>query len=102
MPTIRIPHDLPPDEVRRRMAARADDLVKLIPGGIGSVRHEWRDEDVLVFEIGAMGRSIPATATVEEGALAIDYSRPAGMGFVQPMVDGIIRMAGDKLLLGKG
>ena len=102
MPTIRIPHDLPPDEVRRRMAARADDLVKLIPGGIGSVRHEWRGEDVMAFEIGAMGRSIPATATVEDGALAIDYSLPAGMSFVQPVVDGIIRMAGDKLLLGKG
>ena len=102
MPTIRIPYDLPPDEVRRRMAARADDLVKLIPGGIGSVRHEWRGEDVMAFEIGAMGCSIPATATVEEGALAIDYSLPVGMGFVQPMVEGIIRMAGDKLLLGKG
>ena len=102
MPTIRIPHDLPHDEVRRRMAARADDLVKLIPGGIGSVKHEWRSADVLAFEISAMGRAIPATATVEDGALAIDYSLPMGMGFVQPMVEGIIRMAGDKLLLSKG
>ncbi len=102
MPTIRIHHDLPPEEVRRRMTARADDLVKLIPGGIGTVTQKWRSADVLAFEIGAMGRTVPATATVEDGALAIDYSLPAGMGFVQPMVEGIIRMAGDKLLLGKG
>lgn len=39
MPSVRIAHDLPRPEVRRRMAARADDLVKLIPGGLGRVEH---------------------------------------------------------------
>lgn len=51
------------------------------------------------FVIHAMGHSIASTATVEDAALVIDFDLPAGMGFVRPMVEGIIRQAGDKLLL---
>lgn len=99
MPTVRIAHDLPRAEVRRRMAARADDLVKLIPGGLGRVEHRWEHDDRMDFVIHAMGHSIASTATVEDAALVIDFELPAGMGFVRPMIEGIIRQAGDKLLL---
>lgn len=102
MPVVRIAHNLPRAEVRRRMAARADDLVKLIPGGMGRVEHAWTSDDRMAFTIHAMGRAIASTATIEDDALAIDFELPAGMGFVAPMVEGIIRQAGDKLLLGKG
>lgn len=102
MPSVRITHNLPRDEVRSRMALRADDLVKLIPGGMGRVEHQWMDDDRMAFTIHAMGRTIASTATVEDAALVIDFELPAGMGFVAPMVEGIIRQAGDKLLLGKG
>lgn len=101
MTSVRIAHDLPRDEVRRRMAAHADDLVKLIPGGLGQVQHRWDSEDRMAFVIHAMGHSIASTATVEDAALVIDFELPAGLGFVRPMIEGIIRQAGDKLLLEK-
>ncbi|WP_432767676.1 MAG: hypothetical protein HEQ22_09520 [Sphingopyxis sp.] len=102
MPTVRIAHNLPADEVRRRMTARADDLVKLIPGGLGRVEHRWDSEDRMLFTIHVMGKSVPASATIEPDALAIDFELPPGLGFAEPIAEGVIRQAGDKLLLGKG
>jgi hypothetical protein len=102
LPTIRMAHQLPRDEVRRRMAARAGDLHKLIPGGVGAVTHAWAGEDVMRLEIAAMGQSVAATATIEDAALAIDYALPPALGFFQPMVETVIRQAGDKLLLADG
>ena len=102
MPSVSIAHDLPRDEVRRRMTARADDLHKLIPGGIGQVQHQWEGEDRMAFTVTAMGQSIRSTATIEERALVIDFTLPPALTMMRPMVEGVIRQAGDKLLLGKG
>ena len=64
MPNVRIAHDLSRAEVRRRMAARADDLVKLIPGGLGSVEHRWENDDRMDFVIHAMGHSIASSLSL--------------------------------------
>jgi hypothetical protein len=102
MPTVRIPHQLPRAEVRRRMAARVGDLHKLLPGGMGSIRHDWASEDRLDIIVRVMGQQIESAAEAEADALVIHYTLPPGAGFVQPMVEAVIRKAGDKLLLEKG
>jgi hypothetical protein len=101
MPTVRIAHSLTHAEVRQRMQARVGDLRKLSPGGMAKIEHHWINEDRLAVIVTAMGQRIESVAEVEPGALAIHYSLPAGAGFIAPMVEGVIRKAGDKLLLEK-
>ena len=104
MPSVRIAHDLPPAEVRRRMSARVADLHKLLPGGAakagGSIEAAWADDDRMTISVRVMGQGIECEARIEPGALVIDYTLPKGAGFIAPMVEAVIRRAGDKLLLG--
>ncbi len=102
MPTVTIVHQLTRGALRERMAARAGDLGKLMPRGMATVEHSWRDADTLAFSISAMGQRIDASATATDDALTIDYKLPAMMAMMQPMVDGIIHKAGEKLLLETG
>ena len=99
MTSISIAHDLPRAEVRRRMTARVADLPRLIPGGLAQVTHEWQGADRMLLTVRAMGQSVPAQVDVEDRALAISFDLPRGVGFLRPMIEGIIRQAGDKLLL---
>jgi hypothetical protein len=100
MPSVRIPHELSAAEVRRRMAARVDDLAKLLPGNRGKIEAAWQGRDRLGITVTVMGQRIVSSATVVPGELVIDYTLPPGMGFIAPMVEAVIRRAGDKLLLG--
>jgi hypothetical protein len=102
MPSVRIAHDLTAAEVRRRMTARVGDLYKLLPGGAGSITAEWQGRDAMHIAVRVMGQAIDSTARVERGALVIDYTLPKGAGFIAPMVEAVIRRAGDKLLVGRG
>ncbi len=100
MPTVRIAHTLPRAEVRRRMSARVGDLDKLLPGNRGKIDAAWKSENAMTITVRVMGQVIESIATNEHGALVIDYTLPGGVGFIAPMVDAVIRRAGDKLLLG--
>jgi hypothetical protein len=100
MPTLRIPHDLTAAEVRRRMECRVGDLHKLLPGGAGSIEATWQHRDRLNITVRVMGQVIESAAVVEPGALVIDYTLPARANWIAPMVEAVIRRAGDKLLLG--
>lgn len=102
MPTVRIAHTLPTDEVRARMAVRVGDLADMLPGGMGSITHQWENPDRLAITVHAMGQVIESHATAEPDALVITYTLPAGAMLMKPMVDTMIRAAGDKLLLDKG
>lgn len=99
MAEVRISHDLDAAEVRRRMAARVGDLERLLPGGAGTITHEWQNDDVMGIVIETMGQRIESTATNAPGALVIAFSLPPGVGFIRPVVESVIRKAGDKLLL---
>jgi hypothetical protein len=101
MPTVRISHTLSPAEVRARMAARVGDLAAMLPGGMGSITHAWESADRLAITVHAMGQVIESHATAEADALVITYTLPAGAMLMKPMVNGMIRAAGDKLLLDK-
>jgi hypothetical protein len=100
MPSVRIPHSLPAAEVRRRMEARVGDLHKLLPGGMGRIESAWEGQDRLAITVRVMGQVIESAAVVERGALVIEYALPKGASFIAPMVEAVIRRAGDKLLLG--
>jgi hypothetical protein len=102
MPTVRIAHELTNAEVRRRMAARVGDLQKLLPGGAGTIEAAWQGRDRMAITVRVMGQVIESAALVERGALVIDYALPKGASFIAPMVEAVIKRAGDKLLLGKG
>jgi Putative polyhydroxyalkanoic acid system protein (PHA_gran_rgn) len=102
MPSVRITHKLSPAEVRGRMAARIDDLHKLLPGGAGAIEAAWEDDDRLSITVCVMSLTINCAAEIEPDALVIHYALPGGAAFVAPMVEGVIRKAGDKLLLDKG
>lgn len=102
MPTVRIAHSLSRAEARRRMEARVGDLQKLLPGERGTIEAAWKSEHVMAITVRGMGQVIDSTATNTHGALVIDYVLPKGMGLIAPLVEAVIKRAGDKLLLGKG
>jgi hypothetical protein len=102
MPSVRIAHSLSAAEVRRRMAARVDDLPKLLPGKQGQIAAAWQGRDRLNITVTIMGQVIESMATVVPRELVIDYTLPTGAWWIAPMVDAVIKRAGDKLLLGKG
>jgi hypothetical protein len=80
------------------MDQRIGDLPKLLPGGRGAIEAGWKSENVMTITVRVMGQVIDCTATNTPGVLVIDFTLPPGMGFIAPMVEAVIRRAGDKLL----
>lgn len=76
-----IAHNLPADEVRRRMTARVEDLFRVIPCALGRVEHPWKHEDPIPFTIGMRGKSGPLCATIGPDPLATIFELPPRMVF---------------------
>lgn len=41
---VPIPHDLPREEVRRRLSSRSHEIARFIPGGMAQVTTDWPNE----------------------------------------------------------
>jgi hypothetical protein len=42
---VKLPHDLPREEVRRRMRAHADEIAGFFPPGLAKVTTSWSSDD---------------------------------------------------------
>ena len=59
---MRVPvkHNLPKEEVRRRLRERMPELPAHMPGGTADVTTEWPSEDCMKMTVGAMGQTADA------------------------------------------
>lgn len=94
---VAIPHNLPQDEVRRRLRENIGDLQTYLPPG-SKVQTVWQGEDRLGLSVTAMGQGIDGAIDVEERQVVFNITLPALLGFVEPMVEKAIRSGGTKLL----
>ena len=95
---VPIPHDLPKEEVRHRLASRSHEIRNFIPGGMAEVTTDWPGEDVMTLAVRAMGQGINGRVLIEERQVVFEVDLPPALAFVEPMVAGAIRKQGTKML----
>ena len=95
---VPIPHSLDKDEVRRRLRARTGEIADFIPGGMADVTTDWPDDDTMVLNVSAMGKSIDGTVEIEDGQVVFTIDFPPALAFVEGMVRGQVEAKGRKLL----
>lgn len=95
---VPIPHDLPKEEVRHRLASRSHEIANFIPGGMADVTTAWPREDTMTLAVRAMGQGIEGRVLIEDRQVVFEIDLPPALSFVEPMVAGAIRQQGTKLL----
>lgn len=95
---VPIPHNLPKEEVRHRLASRSGEIGNFIPGGMAEVTTGWPSEDVMTLGVRAMGQGIQGRVLIEERQVVFEVDLPPALSFVEPMIAGAIRQQGTKLL----
>lgn len=98
---VPIAHDLPREEVRRRLRERSPEIASFVPGGIADVTTAWPDEDHMTLGVRAMGQGIDGQIIIEDHQVVFEVNLPPALSFVEPMVAGAIRDKGQKLLAKK-
>lgn len=95
---VPIPHSLPKEEVRHRLASRSHEIANFIPGGMADVNTAWPAEDVMTLAVRAMGQGIDGRVLIEDHQVVFEIDLPPALSFVEPMIAGAIRQQGTKLL----
>ena len=98
---VAIPHELPREEVRQRMHDNMGKLSDKIPGGKAEVHTNWTSEDRLELAVGVLNTSVNAVVEIEDAQIVLEVALPPALGFVEPMVQTVLRQQGQKLLAPK-
>lgn len=98
---VPIAHDLPREEVRRRLRKHSHRIAEFIPGGIADVSTAWPDDDRMTLGVKAMGQGIDGVVIIEEKQVIFEVNLPMALSFVEPMISGAIREHGQRLLAPK-
>jgi len=93
-----LPHDLGKEEVRRRLRERSHEIAGHVPGGMADVHTEWPSPDRMTMAIAAMGQQLDGAVEVEDRQVVFTVNLPPALSFVEPMVEGLLREKGRKLL----
>ena len=95
---VPIAHQLPREEVRRRLHSRSHEISEFHSRRNGPGDTAWPDEDTMTLAVKAMGQGITGRVLIEEHQVVFEVDLPAALSFVEPMVAGAIRQKGQKLL----
>lgn len=99
--SVRVPHALGRDELRRRLDSRIGELPSHIPGGMAAVQSRWENSDRMVIEVGAMGQTVTARLDLADDHVQVTATLPASLGFLRPVLENAVKARGSQLLLGK-
>ena len=97
---MRVPvqHNLPKDEVRRRLRERMPELPAHMPGGAADVITDWPDEDTMKLSVGAMGQTVHTTVSIEDTQVIVELDLPPMLSFFKPVIAAAVADKGTKLL----
>lgn len=98
---VPIAHQLPKEEVRRRLRERSHEIASFVPGGMADVTTNWPHEDRMDLSVRAMGQGIDGRVLIEDHEVVFEVDLPPALSFVEPMIAGAIRDKGRKLLAPK-
>lgn len=96
--TVNIPHQLGPEEARRRIEAGFAKTLHGLPGGIGHCSERW-EGDRLVFSVAALAQTITGF-DVGDAAVTMEIYLPGVLGTIASAFQSRLQKAG-QLLLGK-
>ena len=96
-----VPHQLPREEIRRRLRAQSHEIADHIPGGMAQVETAWPNEDRMNLAIQAMGQKLVGHIDIEDDQLVVELDLPPMLGFLEPMIEGAVKSQGQKLLAPK-
>ncbi|MFN4020737.1 MAG: polyhydroxyalkanoic acid system family protein [Erythrobacter sp.] len=95
---VTLPHDLPRDEVRRRMRAHADEIAGFFPPGLAKVTTGWPNEDRMDLTAEVMGMSIPGGVELRDGAVVIEMHLPMLLSVMKGPLEAAVKKEGRRLL----
>ncbi|RZV34185.1 MAG: hypothetical protein EX262_05050 [Sphingomonadaceae bacterium] len=95
---VPIPHDLPKEEVRRRLHERSHELADHIPGPMAEVATDWTGEDRMNMTICAMGQNLSGSVEIEDTRLMVEVTLPPMLSFLEPVIANAMKDQGQKLL----
>jgi hypothetical protein len=96
---VTLPHDLPKEEVRRRMRAHAGEIADFFPAGIAKVTTDWPTEDRMAITAEVMGYTIPGGVDVRDDAVVIEMDLPLILGLMRGPLEAAVKKEGGRLLL---
>lgn len=97
---VPIAHDLPREEVRRRLHSRSHEIGKFMPG-MAEVETGWPGEDEMTLNVRTMGQAIDGRVLIEDNQVVFEIDLPPALSFVEPIVAGAIQKQGQKLLTAR-
>ncbi|MDC0886735.1 polyhydroxyalkanoic acid system family protein [Altererythrobacter sp.] len=95
---VPIPHELPKEEVRRRLRERSHEMADHIPGPMAEVVTDWPSEDRMHMTIRAMGHDLVGTVDIEDTRLMVEVTIPPLLSFMEGTISGAMQTQGQKLL----
>ena len=95
---VTLPHDLPKDEVRRRMRAHADEIGGFFPPGLAKVTTGWPHDDRMDITAEVMGMNIPGRVDVRDGEVVISMELPMLLGVMRGPLEAAVKKEGGRLL----
>ncbi len=95
---VPISHDLPKEEVRRRLRERSHEIADHIPGGMAEITTDWSSEDQMDMTITAMGQNLVGKVEIEDNRMVLSVDLPMALSFVQPVIEAAMKKQGQKLL----
>lgn len=95
---VAIPHELPREEVRKRLRERSHEIADHIPGGVADVTTDWASEDRMNIGVSAMGQNLRGAVDIEDGQLVFVIDLPMALSFFEPIISGAIKQQGQKML----
>ncbi|MXO52327.1 hypothetical protein GRI42_13520 [Erythrobacter gaetbuli] len=95
---VPIAHELPKEEVRRRLSDHSHEIAEVVPGGMADVAVSWANEDTMNVDVTTMGQTLKSRVLVEDKQVVFEVDIPLALSFVEPMIKGAIKSKGEKLL----
>lgn len=95
---VTLSHDLPKDEVRRRMRAHAHEIADFFPAGLASVTTEWRGDDRMDIIAEVLGYKIPGGVDVRDKEVVIEMQLPAMLGLMRGPLEHAVKKEAGRLL----
>jgi hypothetical protein len=95
---VTLPHDLPKDEVRRRMRQHADEIAGFFPPGLAKVTTGWPDDDRMDITAEVMGISIPGHVALRESEVVISMDLPLLLSVMKGPLEAAVKKEGGRLL----
>jgi hypothetical protein len=95
---VTLTHDLPKDEVRRRMRDHADEIAGFFPPGIAKVTTGWSGEDRMDITAEVVGYTIPGGVDIRDGEVVIEMQLPLILGLMNGPLEAAVKKEGRRLL----